>query len=321
MSSEGGRETIEFYRQMVLIRAFETRVHELLSSGAIHGTSHLCAGQEACAVGAAGALARGDFIVSNHRGHGHFIARGGDPNRIMAELWGKRDGYSAGRGGSQHMACREIGFLGSNGITGGGMPLAVGAALALKMQKSSAVVMCFLGDGASNQGTFHESLNMASLWKLPVVFVCENNLYGMSTPVAQSTSVKNIADRAVAYSMPGRIVDGNDVLAVRDAVSEGVDGARKGEGPALIECKTYRLHGHSKSDPCDYRPADEEDMWRKKDPIALFGILLKERGVLDDAAAEAIEVEAARRIDEAVTFAENSPFPEPAELEGAQYHG
>ncbi len=317
--NETSPDLAELYRTMVLIRVFETKVHDLLSTGAIHGTSHLCAGQEAAAVGACSALEGNDFVVSNHRGHGHFIAKGGDPNRIMAELWGRIDGYSRGRGGSQHIACKEIGFLGSNGITGGGIPIAAGAALALKIRGSNSVVLCFFGDGASNQGTFHESLNMSAVWDLPVIFLCENNLYGMSTPVSESTAVRDIADRASAYGMPGRVVDGNDILAVRDAVAEEAERLRTGGKPALIECKTYRMFGHSRSDSCDYRPAEEEEFWSKRDPIVLFGKVLSDKGLLDTAGMKTAEDEARARIEEAVRFAENSSLPDPAELEGAQY--
>lgn len=317
--SDEREDLLGLYRKMVLIRAFETKVHGLLATGAIGGTSHLCAGQEAVAVGACAAIRKDDSVVSNHRGHGHFIAKGGDPRRIMAELWGKEDGYSRGRGGSQHMACREIGFLGSNGITGGGIPVATGAALALKMRRSDSVVICFFGDGASNQGTFHESLNMASLWDLPIVYVCENNLYGMSTPVAESTSVEEISSRAGAYGMQGRTVDGNDVLAVRDAVAEGAGGVRGGGKPVLIECRTYRLFGHSRSDPCDYRPAAEEEAWRERDPITLFEEVLTARGIVggDDAAAVKAEMDAV--VEDAVDFAGRCPAPDPAGMEGAQY--
>jgi len=315
----GNPDFVDLYRRMVLIRAFETRVHHLLSTGAIHGTSHLCAGQEAVAVGACAALRSDDLVVSNHRGHGHFLAKGGDPRRIMAELWGKVDGYSRGRGGSQHIACREVGFLGSNGITGGGIPVATGAALAVRMRGGNSVVLCFFGDGAANQGTFHESLNMAAIWNLPVVYLCENNQYAMSTPVDESTSVKNIADRAAAYGMPGRVVDGNDVLTVMGAIAGEAERIRSGGGPVLVECKTYRIHGHSRSDPCDYRPAEEEEHWAERDPIPLFGKMLREKGLLDESGTESIAKEQAAAVDDAVTFAENSGLPDPAELEGAQY--
>ncbi len=317
--SSADEHLINLYKKTVLIRAFETKVHNLLTTSAIHGTSHLCAGQEAVAVGACSALGENDFVVSNHRGHGHFLAKGGDPQKLMAELWGKVDGYSRGRGGSQHMACKEIGFLGSNGITGGGIPIAVGAALALKVRGEHSLVLCFFGDGAANQGTFHESVNIAAIWDLPVIFICENNLYGMSTPVSQSTSVPDIAGRATAYNIPGRVVDGNDVLAVKDAVTEEVERVRSGDGPALVECKTYRMYGHSRSDPCNYRPPEEEKAWRKKDPILLFGKVLEEKGLLDTRSLKAVADGQEAIVNEAVEFAKRSPIPDPAELEGAQY--
>ncbi len=312
-------DMFELYQKMVLIRAFEARIHDLLSTGAIHGTSHLCAGQEAVAVGACAAVGGEDFVVSNHRGHGHFLAKGGDPNKLMAELWGKVDGYSRGRGGSQHVACKKIGFLGSNGITGGGIPIAVGAALAIKIREENSIVLCFFGDGASNQGTFHESMNMAAVWGLPVIFICENNLYGMSTPTSQSTSVADIADRAAGYGMQGRIVDGNDVIAVRDAVAEEAERVRSGGGPVLIECKTYRMHGHSRSDPCNYRPAEEEEAWKKRDPILVFGKTLDADGALDEQGRRAVADEQEKAVDDAVEFAKQSALPDPDELEGAQY--
>lgn len=310
---------VELYRKMVLIRAFETRVHDLLATGAIHGTSHLCAGQEAVAVGACAAIRQNDFVMSNHRGHGHFLAKGGDPRRLMAELWGKVDGCSRGRGGSQHVACKEIGFLGSNGITGGGIPIALGAALAIKIRGDNSIVLCFFGDGASNQGTFHESANMAAIWELPIIFVCENNLYGMSTPVSQSTSIADIADRAAGYGMQGRVVDGNDVLVVKNSVAEESERVRSGGRPVLLECKTYRIHGHSRSDTCNYRPAEEEEAWKKKDPILLFGRVLEADGVLDEQGRKTVADEQEEIVNETVEFARQSALPDPAELEGAQY--
>jgi len=298
-----------YYRTMLTIRLFEERVHEVFVKGMVRGTCHLCMGQEAVAVGACAALRPDDHVTSTHRGHGHFIAKGGDPKRIMAELFGKATGYAGGRGGSQHMACFDIGFLGSNGITGGGIPIATGAGLSAKLQRTGRVVLCFFGDGAASQGTFHESLNMASLWKLPVVYLCENNLYAMSTPVSATLSVPNVAGRASAYGMPGAIVDGEDVLAVRDAVTEVVERARAGDGPSLVEAKTYRYCGHSRSDECAYRSDDEEAAWRARDPIVLFGRKLRDEGVLDEETEDVIGREVADAIDEAVAFAEGSPGP------------
>lgn len=302
-----------YYRKMLLIRRFEETLDELFRGGSISGTTHLCAGQEAVAVGACAALSRDDHVLSNHRGHGHCIAKGGDPRRIMAELFGKVDGYSRGRGGSQHMAHFPIGFLGSNGITGGTIPIATGAALSAKLQRTGRVVLAFFGEGAANQGAFHESLNMGAAWDLPVIYLCENNLYAMSTALSEVSRITDIADRAAAYGMPGAVVDGNDVLAVRDAVAGAAERARAGSGPTLIEAKTYRFYGHSKSDPREYRTRDEEAKWRERDPIPRFARWLTERGLLDgDADArtkQAVEAE----VREAVSFAEHSPLPDSSE--------
>jgi len=238
---------------MLKIRRFEEKLNDLYAMGYIQGTIHLYIGQEAVSVGACAALKNHDYITSTHRGHGHFIAKGGDINRIMAEIWGLDEGYCAGRGGTQHMADFSIGHLGSNGITGGQIPIATGAALAIKMQGKEQVVLCFFGDGATNEGVFHESLNMGAVWKLPVVYICENNLYAMSTPVSNAFAIKDIATRATAYGMPGHIVDGMDVVDVKRVVDEAVNRARDGRGPTLVECKTYRFLGHSRSDTRAYR--------------------------------------------------------------------
>jgi len=305
-----GRDlAMDAYRRMVLIRTFEERIFDLFGQGWIRGTSHMCVGQEAVAVGACAGLRPEDQVTSNHRGHGHFLAKGGDPKRIMAELFGKATGYAAGRGGSQHMACYEIGFLGSNGITGGGIPIATGAALANLMQGLDRVVLCFFGDGASAQGTFHESLNMAGLWRLPVIYLCENNGYAMSTPASQVSAIANIGDRGPAYAMPGVVVDGFSVAAVRDSVREAAERARAGAGPTLIEAKTYRFMGHSKGDPCHYRTREEEAAHRALCPIARLrqGLIvagIADQDWLDDAAAWA-----SAEVDAAVQFAQESPDP------------
>ena len=298
---------------MLLIRRFEETLNELFASGSITGTTHLCIGQEACAVGACAGLRADDRVFSNHRGHGHFLAKGGEPRRMMAELFGKAAGYSRGRGGSQHMACFEIGFMGSNGITGGTMPIATGAALSAKLQREDRVVLVFFGEGAANQGTFHESLNMAGAWELPVIYFCENNLYAMSTPFSQVSAVPEVATRAQSYGMPGRVIDGNDVLAVRASVAEAADRARAGDGPTLIEAKTYRQLGHSKSDNREYRTDAEEAEWRARDPIPRFANLLHEQGVLTLEAAEELRASVEREIEEAVAFARETPEPDPRE--------
>ena len=293
-----------FFELMVRIRRFEEKVDWLFSRNLIAGTSHLCVGQEAVAVGAVDALSPGDYVVSNHRGHGHFIACGADVGRLMAELMGKEPGYCRGRGGSQHVCWIERGFIGTNGITGGGLPIATGAAFSARYRKSGQVVLCFFGEGASNQGTFHESLNMASIWRLPIVYVCENNLYAMSTPVACSMNVEHVAERAKAYGMPGEVVDGMDPFAVRQAVAAAVEGARAGDGPSLIEAKTYRFLGHSKSDRCLYRSREEEAAWRERDPVLRLSAELEEELGADQVA----ELEAAieEEIERAVAFGRQS---------------
>jgi len=295
---------------MCRIRLFEERVDLLFAEGKMDGTTHLSMGQEACAVGAVSALEKQDHVVSNHRGHGHILARGAPPDLVMAELMGKRTGLCAGRGGSQHMCAVDIGFLGTNGITGGGIPIATGAALSAKYKGESRVVLCFFGDGAANQGTFHESLNMAALWSLPIVYFCENNLYGMSTHVSRATKSASIADRAAAYGMPGTFVDGMDVLAVNAAAAAAVSRARKGEGPTLIEARTYRFCGHSKSDRCLYRSREEEAGWRKRDPLIVLASRLLEAGTAQKE-LERVRAEESARIEAAVRFAEQSEFPDP----------
>jgi TPP-dependent pyruvate/acetoin dehydrogenase alpha subunit len=295
--------------QLTLIRAFEERVLKLVSDGSIRGTTHPYVGQEAVAVGACLALRTDDWVVSTHRGHGHLLAKGGDPNRLMAELFGKATGYGGGKGGTQHMADYTVGHLGSNGITGGGIPIGTGAALSAQMRRSGQVVVIFFGDGAANQGTFHESLNLAALWRLPAVYVCENNLYAMSTPVREACAIEHIADRAAAYGMPGVRADGMDVMAVAAAVCAAVERARAGRGPSLIECKTYRFLGHSKSDQRVYRSRDEEAAWRERDPIARFREAALEHGWASAADLEAIAREALAAVDASVEFARSSPFP------------
>ncbi|MGQ9731989.1 MAG: thiamine pyrophosphate-dependent dehydrogenase E1 component subunit alpha [Candidatus Zipacnadales bacterium] len=307
-------ELLRHYEIMLVIRRFEETLNELYGTGVIRGTSHFCAGQEATEVGAIAALRPDDLVTSTHRGHGHFIAKGGDPRRIMAELWGKATGYARGRGGSQHMADFSIGFLGSHGITGGMIPVATGAALSQKMLGTGRVVLCFFGEGATGQGAFHEAVNMGAVWKLPVIYLCENNLYAMSTPVTEVFGEPNIAKHAVAYGIPGARVDGQDYFAVRSAVSEAVERARSGEGPTLLEALTYRIFGHSKSDECAYRKKEEEAAWATRDAIELMRNALREQGVLSEAEDVEIRARAARTIQEAVQFAEISPEPDPQTL-------
>ncbi|MBM3480086.1 MAG: thiamine pyrophosphate-dependent dehydrogenase E1 component subunit alpha [Alphaproteobacteria bacterium] len=304
---------------MHLVRRFEEAAEQSYIRGLIHGTMHLSIGQEASAVGAVAALRPDDYILSTHRGHGHCIAKGADPRFMFAEFFGKDTGYCRGRGGSMHIADVAGGNLGANGIVGGGLPIAVGVGLSAKMRRSGQVCMVFFGDGASNEGAFHEALNLAAIWKLPVVFVCENNKYGMSMSTARSMPVANVADRAAAYAMPGVIVDGNDLLAVVEAADEACARARRGEGPSLLECKTYRLRGHSKSDRNLYRTKEEIEAWRARDPIARLRDALVEAGRLDAVEAEAIEASAAAEIEAAVEFARTSPDPDPAQLERDVY--
>lgn len=299
----------EMLLQMYLIRAFEEEADELYARGKVHGTMHLSIGQEAMAVGAIAALRPEDYILSTHRGHGHCIAKGADVKIMMAEFMGKETGYCRGRGGSMHIADLEGGNLGANGVVGGGIGMAVGAGLSIKMRATGQVILCFFGDGAANRGIFHEALNMAAIWTLPVVYVCENNQYGMSMSVARAFPIEDIAARAAAYNMPGVVIDGNDVLAVYEATLEAVERARGGGGPSLIEGKTYRWKGHSKSDQERYRTKEEIEEWKERCPIRRFRARLIDEGVIDEAEANRMAEEARRLIEEAVAFAEASPEP------------
>lgn len=310
---------IDLYHQMWSIRFFDEKVDEFFAKGMIHGTTHLAVGQEASAAGACAVLEDTDKITSTHRGHGHCIAKGADVNRMMAELFGRTTGYCKGKGGSMHIADVDRGNLGANGIVGGGIPLAVGAALTSQMKDEGYVVLCFFGDGASNEGSFHESLNLASVWGLPVVFVCENNQYGMSGAVKEMVNIEHIAERAKAYGIPGDIVDGNDIVAMMNVTHEAVERARNGEGPSLIEAKTYRWKGHSKSDAKKYRTREEEKAWRERDPIAKFRQQLIEEGILTEEQAKTIRAQAKQEVEDAVEFASNSPMPSLATLEEDVY--
>lgn len=306
--------------KMYLIRRFEEGAEESYMRGLIHGTMHLSIGQEASAMGICMPLSADDQITSTHRGHGHCIAKGADVKRMFAEFFGKTTGYCKGRGGSMHIADVSMGNLGANGIVAGGIPIAVGAALSAKRMKTGKVVVSFFGDGANNEGAFHEALNMASIWKLPVIFVCENNGYGMSTSTARSTAVKHIADRAAAYSMPGVIVNGNIFSEVAEASHAAIERARAGEGPTLIESKTYRYRGHSKSDRNRYRTKEEIDDWiSNRDPIMLFEAELKEFGVIDDDGIAQIREQVRVEIEEGIAFAKASDLPETSDLEKYVY--
>ena len=305
---------LEMLSTMTKIRLFESELQKFFAAGKIPGFVHLYLGEEAVATGACAALKQTDMITSTHRGHGHCLAKGGDLKLMMAEIYGRSTGYCKGKGGSMHIADFNIGILGANGIVGGGGPLAVGAAFSCQYKDTKGVCACFFGDGASNQGTTQESLNMASAWKLPVIFINENNGYGISCPQSKSMAITDIADRAAGYDMPGVVIDGNDVLAVYEAVTMAVERARKGQGPSLIECKTYRWRGHFEGDACVYRSEKELEEWKAKDPIPRFAKKLVESGTATQAELDAITASVAAEIEAAVKFAEDSPFPKPEDL-------
>lgn len=300
---------IDMYKEMWLIRYFEEKVDQFFAKGAIHGTTHLCVGEEPSATAPIAALQPEDKITSVHRGHGHCIAKGAEVNRMMAELFGRTTGYCKGKGGSMHIADLEKGNLGANGIVGGGIPIATGAALTSKMKNLGYVVLCYFGDGASNEGSFHESVNLASVWDLPVVFICENNMYGMSGPASEMLNIENVADRAAAYGIPGIVVDGTDVIEMLNATYEAVENARKGNGPSIIEAKTYRYKGHSKSDAKLYRTKEEEAEWKAKDGIKKFKEVLISEGIFTEEEAKKLQQEAKQEIEDSVVFAQNSPEP------------
>jgi len=309
----------ELLGQMYTIRAFEEMAEQLYGMGKVHGTMHLSIGMEGSAVGSVAALRDDDLILSTHRGHGHCIAKGADLNLMMAEFMGKEEGYCRGRGGSMHIADIEGGNLGANGVVGGGIPIAVGVGLGLKMQKRDQVILCFFGDGAANLGPFHEAMNMATIWKLPVVYVCENNQYAISFSVKKAFAIERISDRAAAYGMPGVTVDGNDVLEVHEAASQAVSRARAGEGPSLVENLTYRWRGHSKSDANRYRTAEEIEEWKRKDPIKRHRERLIREGIMSAGDAAQMRLEAYAAIDAAVAFAEASSEPTLESIEEGVY--
>ena len=303
----------KLYSTMFKIRRFEEEVFELYKQGLMPGLAHLYLGEEAVATGACAALKDIDFITSTHRGHGHLIARGADVRRMMAEILGKKDGYCKGKGGSMHIVDYDKKILGANGIVGAGIPIATGAAYMSKMKKTNQVTLCFFGDGASNQGTFHESINMASAWKLPVVYLVENNLFGISVDVRKVTNVEDLSVRAKGYGINGITVDGNDVLKVYEATKDAIEFARKGGGPTLVECKTYRTQGHHVGDPASYRQREEEKHWKSLDPIILFKNQLTENHIFSEQEIDEIEKQIDDEIMEAVKFAKDSPYPDPIE--------
>ncbi len=306
-------QALLIYERMRLIRAFEERVRELFAAGEIPGFVHLYAGEEAVAVGVCSHLTDDDYITSTHRGHGHCIAKGVDVKPMMAELYGRSTGSCRGKGGSMHIADVSKGMLGANGIVGGGPPLACGAALTAKTLGTDQVAVCFFGDGAAEQGTTHEGMNLAAIWKLPVIFVCENNGFAESTPVDYHCAVTDIAERAASYDIPGVSVDGLDVMAVYEAAAAAVARARAGEGPSLIETKTWRYYGHFEGDQITYRTPEQDQAARERDPIQRFAEQIVSQGIVSQADLDAIDGKAEAAIDEAVEYAESSPLPETAE--------
>ncbi|HET7676536.1 MAG TPA: thiamine pyrophosphate-dependent dehydrogenase E1 component subunit alpha [Candidatus Limnocylindrales bacterium] len=309
MTHRSTPDRIAWYRKMVEIRLFEEKVQELFMSGAIQGTTHLCQGQEAVSVGAIAAMREGDVQTNTYRGHGEALALGMPPETAFGELMGRTSGGSGGVGGSMHLIDASKGNLGANAIVGAGLPIAVGAAVSFQIQRRPNVALTFFGDGATNIGTFHEALNMAAIWKAPVVFIVVNNLYGEYSPLRTTTSIEDLARRADPYGFPGLIVDGQDVDAVHAATSEAVERARGGGGPTLLEMKTYRYRGHSRSDPAKYRPAGELEAWKARDPIDLLGRALADEGRLSEKAQAALRAEVQAEIDAAAERAAAAPYP------------
>ena len=307
------QQLLEMYRRMFTIREFDRQAVEEFHQGNIPGVVHAYIGEEAVAVGVCSALRREDRITSTHRGHGHTIAKGADIKLMMAELFGRSNGYCHGKGGSMHIADFSVGMLGANGIVGAGLPIATGAALAAQLEGGDRVAACFFGDGASNEGSFHGSLNLASIWKLPVIYVCENNGWAVAVPATYGLSVEDVAVRASAYNIPGVTVDGTDVLAVHEAVQQAVRRARAGDGPTLVECKTHRWRGHSeqRGNPQDPRPLEDREAGPQKDPIVSFSARLVEQGVATTASLEQINREVETQVSEAIAFAKDSPLPKP----------
>jgi len=315
-------QLVEMYRCMRLIRRFENTVVEMVSANEIPGTTHEYVGEEAVAAGVCAALRDSDGITSTHRGHGHVLAKGGEPRRVMAELFGRADGYNRGRGGSMHIADLALGIYGANGLVGAGTPIACGAALAAKLEGRGGVVVSFFGDGATNQGVVHEAMNLAAIWKLPVVFVCENNGYAITASIRDMLAIPRIADRAAAYGFPGEQVDGMDVLAVHAGARRAVARARAGEGPSLLECVTYRYSGHFTTEHVlglKYRSQEEIDAWKAKDPLLTFPARLQGMGVLSAEGKDAIDREVEAVLDEAIAFSRQSPFPKADEALDGMY--
>ncbi len=303
---------IEMYQKMVLIRKYEERIYYLFLEGIMPGTIHQSTGQEACAVGMLYDLTTEDYMASTHRPAGHDLAKGVSLKSMMCEMFGKAEGCCKGKGGAMHTGDVSVGALTANAIVGGNLPIAAGVALAYKMQKKKNVIVCFFGDGATNQGSFHETMNGAAIWKLPVIFVCENNLYSATTSIKLTCNKENVAaDRAIAYDIPAEVVDGNDVLAVNDAAARAIKRARDGEGPTILELKTYRHGGHSRNDACGYRNKAEEAEWFTRDPVKMFRQKLLNDEVATETELTLLEEKIEKEIDEAVEYAMKAPFPDP----------
>jgi pyruvate dehydrogenase E1 component alpha subunit len=311
---ESSKDQIDLLRRMWLIRAFEEKVSELYAGRHIVGLLHLGIGQEAVAVGVCGLLRQDDFVFGGHRSHGHALAKGADVNRLMAEIAGRATGYCGGKGGSMHIVALDAGFITATGVVGGTIPLALGAAFAAKEKKQGQVSVVFFGDGAGQAGPFHESLNIASLWQLPVIFICENNGFAEFTPLSAHTKIERLAQHAKTYAIPSSTVDGNDLLAVRLAMSKALEIARTRKGPVFIECLTQRLRGHYEGDPAKYRELSQLSVWKKKDPIARFARLLKSNKTITDEGLRTIESEARARVEEAAEFSLSSSWPASEEV-------
>jgi acetoin:2,6-dichlorophenolindophenol oxidoreductase subunit alpha len=319
MAKKNHSDLVDLLRRMWLIRAFEEKVSALYAERQIVGLLHLGIGQEAVAVGACSLLRQDDYVFGGHRSHGHAIAKGADINRLMAEIAGRATGYCAGKGGSMHIVAKEAGFMTATGVVGGTIPLALGAAFAAKEKKKGQVALVFFGDGAGQAGPFHESLNIASLWQLPVIFVCENNGYAEFTPLSAHTKVERLARHAKTYAIPASTVDGNDLSAVRAAIGKAVEKCRAGEGPIFVECLTHRMRGHYEGDPAKYGELSQLTEWKKKDPIGRVVRLLKSKKAITDKKLEAIENEARDLVEKAAEFSLSSPWPAPNDVERLVY--
>ncbi len=306
---------IDMYRIMLRIRRFEEQCAREFAGNRIPGTVHLYIGEEAIATAVCANLNTDDFVTGTHRGHGHVIAKGATTDKMMAEIYGRETGYCKGKGGSMHIADPDIGILGANGIVGGGICVATGAGIACEMKGKGQVTVCFLGDGSTNEGAFHEGVNLAAIWDLPVIFVIENNLYAEKTRISNATRVIDLSDRCRSYGIPGVSIDGNDVLKVYETAGEAISRAREGQGPTLIECKTYRWHGHFEGDAQEYKGKEEADEWKAKDPLKRYRDYLLENGILSEAEADKMDEEMVQEIEDAVKFAQDSPFPSPEETE------